>query len=139
MSERLVRDRRLQVLVIDDDPLLLQLFGRLFRRLSVTMVAGAAEALALLNDGETFDAILCDLQMPKMGGRAFFAALEVSDEEAARRVIFMTGGAITADDEAFLEAHPLLMKPFGFKEFEEIFARLPGAASERGAGTGPES
>jgi CheY-like chemotaxis protein len=137
MNERSERERRIQVLVIDDDPLLLQLFGRLFRRLSVTMVAGAVEALALLKDGETFDAILCDLHMPKMSGRAFFAALEVSNREATRRVIFMTGGAINAEDELFLNAHPLLMKPFGLKEFDDIFARLPAVASEAEAGTDP--
>jgi CheY-like chemotaxis protein len=134
-TARLGKDRpsrllRLRVLVIDDDPLLLQLLGRLFRRLGVTMVAGAAEALALLNDGEKFDAILCDLQMPKIGGKDFFAALEGRDKEAASRTIFMSGGALTKDDEAFLEAHPSLMKPFGLKDFEEIFARLPAAEPE---------
>ena len=39
-------------------------------------------------------------------------------------------GALSKDDEAFLEAHPALMKPFGLKDFEEIFARLP--AVDRG-------
>jgi CheY-like chemotaxis protein len=135
MSDHVGRDRRLQILVIDDDPVLLQLFGRVFRRLSVTMVAGALEALALLKEGETFDAILCDLHMPKMNGRAFFAALEVTDENAAQRVIFMTGGAINAEDELFLKAHPLLMKPFGLKDFEDVFARLPAVVPDAGPRT----
>ena len=124
---------RLRVLVIDDDPLLLRLFERLFRTLDATLVAGAAEALALLKGGEVFDAILCDLQMRGMGGREFFRALDVGYGAASSRVIFMSGGACSEEDAFLLETYPSLRKPFAMKDFKAVFARLPAVApaSER--------
>jgi two-component system, NtrC family, sensor kinase len=124
---------RLRVLVIDDDPLLLRLFERLFRELHATMVASAAEALALLKRGEVFDAILCDMQMRGMGGKEFFRALDVGRGAASSRVIFMSGGACSEEDALLLETHPSLRKPFSLKDFKAVFARLPAVApaSER--------
>jgi CheY-like chemotaxis protein len=125
--------RRLRVLVIDDDALLLRLFERLFRTLDATMVAGGPEALALLKDDKAFDAILCDLQMRGMGGKEFFAALEVGYGDLPRRVIFMSGGACSDEDARLLETRPSLRKPFSLEDFQAVFARLAAIApaSER--------
>ncbi len=123
----------MRILVIDDDPLLVLLFRRMFQQHATTSVASAAEALALLAEGAELDVILCDMHMPKMGGIAFSAALEGAWPALATRVLFMSGGALDQKEQAFLSDHPTLTKPFGLEDFYEAYANLPASdrSSER--------
>ena len=70
---------------------------------------------ALLKVGaQAFDAVVCDLKMPRLDGRAFHRALSTSAPGLARRVIFVTGDVAGTDAEAFLEQSGCrwLAKPF---------------------------
>jgi CheY-like chemotaxis protein len=113
---------KLSVLVIDDDVLLLALFEKLLRGHAPTLVSNADEAVAHLRAGRRFDAIVCDLHMPGLKGPGFFDLLAAQWPEMADRIIFMSGGGGSDQDEAFLENHPTLMKPFRRKDLERMLS-----------------
>jgi CheY-like chemotaxis protein len=80
----------------------------------VTSVDGVRAALAVLNQAQDFDAILCDLMMPGESGIDFYGVVRRLYPDLVRRVAFITGGAVTPDTTKFLEtaARPVLNKPF---------------------------
>ena len=79
----------------------------------VTTVDSAATAVGLLDDGQTFDLILCEL-MPGMTGMDFYDTVRRKWPTTGARIAFMTGGAFTQQASDFLTtaANPRLQKPF---------------------------
>ena len=103
------------VLVIDDEPMIGRVLAiSLEPEHDVTAVTSAESALALLEQGDAFDVILCDLAMPGIGGQEFFARLQTLRPDLTRRVVFMSGGATTESGQLFLQAHrdSYIAKPF---------------------------
>jgi PAS domain S-box-containing protein len=118
--------RRGRVLVVDDEPLV----GNAVRRTlsaehDVVVVAGAREALALVEAGERFDLIVSDLHMPDMTGIELRDGLEALAPELAGRMIFVTGGAFTQSSREFVEAnHAIcLEKPFELAALRDLVQR----------------
>jgi CheY-like chemotaxis protein len=106
--------RRGRILVVDDEVAVGAAIGRVLQREhTVVIESDAREALARLAN-EDFDVIFCDLMMPAMSGIEFYETLAKSNPAAARRVVFMTGGAFTARSTKFLEtvANVSIAKPF---------------------------
>jgi PAS domain S-box-containing protein len=106
---------RARVLVIDDEPRLLETVRFVLKdEHDVTTLPTAREALDRLLAGDRYDLILCDLMMPGMSGMDLFARLTAERPELTRKVVFMTGGAVTAAAAALLEdkATRCLDKPF---------------------------
>jgi CheY-like chemotaxis protein len=98
----------------------------------VTLATRAQEALERIEAGEHFDVVFCDLMMPGMSGMDFYSALQQRHPEQARRVIFLTGGAVTPQARAFLESvpSPHLEKPFAGRELLSLVQdRLAGGAT----------
>ncbi|MEO6709037.1 MAG: response regulator, partial [Planctomycetota bacterium] len=107
--------RRGRVLLVDDDVMI----GNAVRRTlaaehEVVAVTQAQEALRRIAAGDRFDVILCDMMMPLMSGSEFFQQLTQLAPEQAERVVFLTGGAFTANARAFLDEVPnaRMEKPF---------------------------
>lgn len=102
-----------RVLVIDDDPLV----GRSMARLlqgghEVTVLTSPREALARLERGERWDAILCDLMMPELSGMDVEERLARTAPEVLPRIVYLTGGAFTDRARKFLaDGRPFLEKP----------------------------
>jgi two-component system chemotaxis response regulator CheY len=71
--------RKLNVLVVDDEPFMRNLVKRVLIELEITKVSEAGngdEALAKVKEAEgAFDLIICDLEMPKMDGVEFVRRL----------------------------------------------------------------
>jgi PAS domain S-box-containing protein len=106
--------RRGRVLVVDDELAVGAAMDRVLRREhDVVVEADARDALARLAN-EDYDVIFCDLMMPAMSGIDFYETLARSNPTAARRVVFMTGGAFTARARTFLDsvANVSIAKPF---------------------------
>jgi len=63
---------------------------------------------------QSFDAVICDLKMPRLDGQAFYRALEGSAPGLARRVVFVTGDVAGTEAGTFLEQSGCrwLAKPF---------------------------
>ncbi len=108
-------DQSAHVLVIDDEPLVLKATVRLLREKHDAIGASSArEAIALLENGERFDVIVCDLLMPEMTGMDFFKQLTERWPHLAKRVAFVSGGVFTRQASAFLAScgQPCIDKPF---------------------------
>ncbi|WP_240356231.1 MASE1 domain-containing protein [Myxococcus eversor] len=106
--------RRGRVLVVDDEPRLAQSMRLLLEPYhDVVMTTRGSEALALVSAGHRFDVILCDLQMPEVDGATLYRRLGVMAPELTRRVVFISGGAYTAEMRDFIETVPnvVLEKP----------------------------
>ncbi len=115
--------RRARLMVIDDEPHILRVMERLWRREhEVVSCLSAREALSLLEAGERFDAIFCDLMMPQLTGMGFFERLSALDPQQAARVVFITGGAFTEEAARFLETitNPVLRKPFDRQQLDAL-------------------
>jgi PAS domain S-box-containing protein len=124
--ERASTRRRLNLLIVDDEPSLLRSLANLLgHEHDVRCTASGDEAIALILGG-TFDAVLCDVMMPHTSGMDVFHATARERPDLARRVVFMTGGAFTPAARHFLASVPnrRLEKPFTFEELERALADL---------------
>jgi signal transduction histidine kinase len=106
------QDRR--VLVVEDEPALAAAMREALTHAGFTVdTAGdGEEALARVRQGP-FDAVVCDLKMPRDDGKMLYRAIAAIAPTLARRVIFVTGD-VTADAERFLAESGCawLVKPF---------------------------
>ena len=73
----------------------------------MTTAPDGLAALSLLRDHE-FDAVLCDLRMPRLDGLGLLRELEASRPNLARRLLLMTGDGLRATTR---ERQRLLEKP----------------------------
>jgi len=104
-----------RILVIDDDPMV----GLMIRRMlspahEVAVQRSAQGALELVQSGERYDVILTDLHMPDRDGIWLRGELARVDPSAPRRMLFLTGGAGSAEAQEFLDQPGVrwLEKPF---------------------------
>jgi CheY-like chemotaxis protein len=111
-SERL--RKRLRILIIDDDPLVLRAHRRLLQHdHDVVCATGGQEGLDILEMDGHYDVILCDLMMPRVDGRHIFETLEAQNSQLLQKLLFLTGGAFTSRMTNFVEglSTPPLAKP----------------------------
>ena len=109
-----VTRRTPRVLIIDDDERLRDVLSLVLSdECEVTTAASGAEAFEHL-ERATFDVIVCDLSMPRMGGSQIHAALGEADPDMAARMVIVTGGAYSTASEDFLRRSgcPQVPKPF---------------------------
>jgi nitrogen-specific signal transduction histidine kinase/CheY-like chemotaxis protein len=104
-----------RVLVIDDEPAIGLAVRRALAAEHDVVIAGSGrDAIAQLEQGEAFDAILCDLMMPEVTGMDVYEWLRMQRPELLHRVLFLTGGAFTEVSTEFVRSRDveLLDKPF---------------------------
>lgn len=121
--------RRARVLVVDDEPLLGTTLRVTLEEDHDVVIAQSGEAAqALLEQDTAFDVILCDLMMPRTSGMDLYAWLRAANPGLAERMIFMTGGAYTAQAQDFLENVPNrhIDKPFEVRALVELIAAVAG-------------
>jgi len=120
-----------RVLLVDDEVAVGRAVCALLApEIEVTHVTRAVDALARLDAGEHYDAMLCDLMMPEMSGIELFYELQAKHPALARRIVFLTGGAFTDQARAFLERaeHAPLEKPFTAAALRAAIERLTSPA-----------
>ena len=116
--------RRTRVLVVDDEPLVARAAQRLLARTHEVQVAHSGHAALALLEGGPFDAVLCDLMMPRMTGMELHARLRLVQPDVARRMVFLTGGVFDAEAERFLRdnARWCMGKPFDPRDLLALLA-----------------
>jgi CheY-like chemotaxis protein len=115
-----------RILAIDDEEMMLRLIQRVLRDHDVVVLKSAREALAQLAEGEKYDLILSDMMMPAMTGKEFFEVLIEKDPEMARKIVFLSGGAITTAVDEFLDSVPntCIAKPVDVGTLRETVRQL---------------
>jgi CheY-like chemotaxis protein/anti-sigma regulatory factor (Ser/Thr protein kinase) len=122
---------RARILVVDDEPLVASLLGRLLSgEHDVTVATSAVQGLSLI-ETTTYDAIVCDVMMPVMTGMDFYAKLKESSPSLADRIVFITGGAFVPRVAEFLARvpNPKLDKPLNLKELLATLRAVMGLES----------
>lgn len=115
------------ILVVDDEPAIATMIR--------VVLEGAGHRVEIATDGRAalerirrgnFDLVISDLKMPHMDGRALYEAIREHRPALARRMLFSTGDAASADTQAFLETSraPVLVKPFDLDDLKREVARL---------------
>jgi CheY-like chemotaxis protein len=113
---------RPHVLLIDDEPAMHRIVHRLLsREVFLLPISSASEALSRIVAGCRYDAIVCDVEMPRMTGAEFMRELRKVSAVQAARVVFMSGGVRDPETIAFLRSLPnrLVAKPFMTTELRE--------------------
>jgi CheY-like chemotaxis protein len=96
--------RRGRLLIVDDEVVFSGSLRRLFsHEHDVTVVNRGRDALSRMRDGESFDAILCDLLMPEVTGIDLYSELRRIAPDQAECMIFLTGGAFSENAQQFLD------------------------------------
>jgi PAS domain S-box-containing protein len=109
-----------RILVVDDEEgirnAIVHMLGRTH---SIVTAASGEEAKRILETDLNFDVILCDLMMPKLSGMELHAWLAQKDQNVAKRVIFVTGGAFTPGASEYLArvGNLRIEKPFETDDF----------------------
>ena len=104
-----------RILIVDDEALLGAALRRMLTpRHEVQVETEGARALKLIEEGQRYDVIFCDLMMPELDGTGLHAAVEHIAPAQAQRFVFMTGGAFTPRAREFLEkvGNRTVEKPF---------------------------
>jgi signal transduction histidine kinase len=107
--------RRMRLLAVDDEPAVLRALGRVLREhAEVHAVGSVDEAEALLRGDDRFDAVLLDVMLPGRSGVELLQTLQHTHPDLARRVVMMTGGALTPEAATLLDTlgDAVLQKPF---------------------------
>jgi CheY-like chemotaxis protein len=106
---------RRRVLVVDNEPSISVVVHRILgEEYELCDAVDAQDAIALISIVPRFDAILCDLLMPRLSGQGLYQHLLTKDAPLARRIVFITGAASLPDVQSFLSSvsNVVLQKPF---------------------------
>jgi PAS domain S-box-containing protein len=115
------------ILVVDDeaeirDALAEILSGARHRVVTATSGRDALQRMAL----QHFDAILTDIRMPDLDGRALYQEIEKRWPGRASRVVFVTGDTLASGLREFVSSsgRPVIEKPFLPSEVRRVIAEL---------------
>ena len=111
-----------RILIVDDEEMIRDVFIAIFSdRFKVEAASNGPEAIAKIENGPAFDAVICDLNMPGMDGIEFYKKVLEKAPETAGRVLFLAGMYEKHQSE-FMMKNRLkhIMKPAPIKELRSI-------------------
>ncbi len=119
-----------QVLVVDDEAMVARAIQRCLRGHAVRIAPNGRVALAILDAGERFDLVLCDLMMPELSGMDVYDAVRQRHPHLLDRIVFMSGGTFTERAQEFRASVPnaFLEKPL---ETAKLLGLLEGRVLAR--------
>lgn len=119
------------ILVVDDDKQLASALQWILadENYLVDVAFDGDEALLKVKVHE-YDAVICDVMMPRLRGDEFYLQAKKLRPDLADRFIFITGFAADSDIREFLSARRLkhLIKPF---PIEQLMASVKALLAER--------
>lgn len=127
--------QRHHVMVVDDEPLVVEMLSRALRRdHEITVESCGRDALRRIAGGARFDAIVSDVMMPNMTGIELLEELMRIAPDQARRLIFLSGGAFSAQTRVRLDelGAPQLAKPVDTNELRSCVLRVVTSAEGSG-------
>jgi CheY-like chemotaxis protein len=126
------RPPRLSLLVIDDDPILLQTLRTILENdgHAVTVANGGEDGIASFRDamraGRSIAAVITDLGMPHTDGRRVAAAIKADSPDTP--VILLTGWGqrLIDDDDAPAHVDRVLSKPPKLRDLRQALVEVTG-------------
>ncbi|WP_224247596.1 hybrid sensor histidine kinase/response regulator [Hyalangium gracile] len=118
---------RRRLLLIDAEPAVGTSVRRLLQEAhEVHSVQDVSMALHLLSRGERYDAVLCDVVLPRMSGVDLLRELEQREPGLARRTGFMSSGTFSTPTRELLGSYSgeFLEKPFEPERLRSFVQRL---------------
>src|SRR5216684_2609647 len=112
-----------KVLVVDDSKLLHRIYDLMLRNCALVHAADGVVGLVLLGKNPDVELILLDMNMPRMNGLEFLAAVKADAAKAKIPVIIITTEGKEADAERGMKAgaSAYVRKPF---RNEELLAAI---------------
>lgn len=115
------------VLVVDDEPAILDLIARCVRgTFEVETAQSGRDAIRLLGARADIEVVCCDVMMPEISGMEVWAWIAEHRPALLERTIMISGGAFTEEAHAFIAEHapPLLEKPFTVETIRRTLLEL---------------
>ncbi len=136
--------KTLSVLVVDDEPLILDLLEAYFEEwpVAVQQATSCVEALNCLRE-QRYDLVISDYFLKEGDGVGLFSSARLIDPGYGERFLFMSGSQNDARVKRLTKRHclPCLAKPFTFSELraavDSILSRSHGANAEGSGGLLP--
>lgn len=115
-----------KVLIVDDSKLLHRMFEMMLRQYPLVHAYDGREALECLGENADVDLILLDIQMPRMNGLEFLAAVKALPEHQRIPVVIITteGGEEETKRGLDAGAAAYVKKPFRNEELLHVINRL---------------
>ena len=124
--------RTKNILLVDDDDLILKLLQKVLDswEANIDVALNGKEALSKLAS-RNFDLMICDVQMPEMGGQELFKHIQENALISPQRIIFLTGDKRSQVKE-FLDTSGCyyLFKPIQFMDFSSQVQSVLDTESE---------
>lgn len=97
----------------------------------ISVALGGRAAVTLLDAGYEFDVVLCDIMMPDLGGPEVYEIARRRRPELVERFVFITGGAVHEQNQAFLAsvANRVLHKPFNLAAVRDVVQLMTARAA----------
>lgn len=110
-----------RALVVDDDSTMVEYVSAVLRRAGYEVVtAGDGMAALTLYRASTFDAVVCDVRMPKLSGTSFLKNIRLTTESTCRVVLLSAMEDQTTQRESLAAgAVAYLVKPASSKAILE--------------------
>jgi DNA-binding response OmpR family regulator len=117
-----------RVLVVDDDYDLAQLLRDVltYENCEVEIAGNGMEAMDRLRTGD-YEAVICDLMMPRVDGEALYNDVAQAYPHLADRFLFVTGQASRKagfSDFVSRTGNDLIEKPFDIHQFRRLVREL---------------
>jgi signal transduction histidine kinase/ActR/RegA family two-component response regulator len=126
-------NRRLRLLVVDDEVLVARAVRRVFdKEFRVDVALDGQVALEKLRKAD-YDVVLCDVMMPGISGLDVYRQVRSENEALARRFVFATGGLFSQElsDNVKRLSNMIIEKPFDPAELRRvILAAVPEPRSD---------
>jgi CheY-like chemotaxis protein len=112
-----------RILVVDDDADILDVITHALRPAhQVVTASNGLDAIAGIKEGDRFDVILSDVQMPELDGVELYIELLASVPEQAQRIVLISSGGEVAQTLRVAADRPYLEKPFEMARLRELVA-----------------
>jgi CheY-like chemotaxis protein/anti-sigma regulatory factor (Ser/Thr protein kinase) len=118
--------RQMRILVVDDDPLLLQSLREFLEADGHTIItaSGGQEGIDLFREGGTFDLVITDLGMPYIDGRAVAHAIKLASPDMPIVMLTGWGKRMTSENEVPAHIDCVLSKPPKLYELRAALTRF---------------